>query len=99
MNSEYQTPHPDPHIISRPYSVLHKVYYRDRVSSFETWPVQLLQDKHSLASARFYYTNKDDLVKCFSCGLRLGDWLKDNNVWKDIRDGLRVATILTWLAF
>ena len=71
------------HIISRPYSLSHMVYYRDRVSSFETWPVQLLQDKHSLASAGLYYTNKGDLVKYFSCDLCLGEWLKEDNVWKE----------------
>ena len=65
------------------YSVPHMVYYRDRVSSFDKWPLQLRQDKHTLASAGFYYTNDGDLVKCFSCGLHLGDWLKDDNVWKE----------------
>ena len=71
----------NPSRISRSYSVPHMVYYRDRVSSSEIWPIQLLQDKHSLASAGFYYTNKSDLVKCFSCGLRLEEWLKNDNVW------------------
>ena len=71
-----------PSHLSISHSVPHMVYYRDRVSSFESWPVQLRQDKHTLASAGFYYTN-GDLVKCFSCGLRLGEWLQEDNVWKE----------------
>ena len=59
------------------------VYYRDRLISFNNWPVQLRQNKHALASAGFYYTNKSDIVKCFSCGLRIGQWLKCNDVWKE----------------
>lgn len=66
-----------------PGSVPYMVYYRDRLLSFGNWPVQLQQKKHSLASAGFYYTNNSDIVKCFSCGLRLGNWLKDDDVWKE----------------
>lgn len=36
-----------------------------------------------IGSAGFYYTNNADLVHCFSCGLCLGNWLQDDNVWKE----------------
>ena len=65
------------------HAIPHMVYYRDRISSFKNWPVQLRQNKHALASAGFYYTNNSDLVKCFSCGLRLGQWLKTDDVWSE----------------
>ena len=58
-------------------------YYCNRISTFDKWPVQLKQNKHSLAAAGFYYTNNSDIVKCFSCGLSLGNWLKEDNVWKE----------------
>lgn len=65
------------------YATPKMIYYRDRVVSFQNWPVQLLQNKHALASAGFYYTNNSDIVKCFSCGLRLGQWLKSDDIWKE----------------
>ena len=52
------------------YAIPKMVYYRDRVSTFQNWPIQLYQNKHSMASAGFYYTNNSDIVKCFSCGLQ-----------------------------
>ena len=63
-----------------PYNIL---YFHDRVLSFDDWPVQLHQNKYDLASAGFYYTHKSNIVKCFSCGLRLGKWLKSDKVWKE----------------
>lgn len=59
------------------------VYYRDRVMSFQNWPVQLRQNKHTMASAGLYYTKNGDLVKCFSCGLCLGHWLKSDEAWQE----------------
>ena len=64
------------------YAIPKMVYYRDRVSTFQNWPIQLYQNKHAMASAGFYYTNNSDIVKCFSCGLQLGQWLKSDDVWK-----------------
>ena len=63
------------------YATPKMTYYRDRVLSFQNWPIQLYQNKHALASAGFYYTNNSDIVKCFSCGLQLGQWLRSDDVW------------------
>ena len=54
------------------YADPNMIYYRDRILSFENWPVQSKQNKHAMACASFYYTKSGDIVKCFSCGLRLG---------------------------
>ena len=67
------------------YAVPKMLYYRDRVVSFQNWPIQLYQNKHTMASAGVYYTNNSDIVKCFACGLRLGQWLRSDDVWKQHR--------------
>lgn len=48
--------------------------YEDRVSSYETWPRQMNQDKHVLAQAGFIYMKEGDIVECFACGVRLSQW-------------------------
>lgn len=67
------------------YANPNMTYYRDRVLSFKNWPLQICQNKHVMASAGLYYTDKGDLVKCFSCGLCLGQWLKSDEVWNEHR--------------
>ena len=59
------------------------VYYRDRVLSFEKWPLQLKQNKHSMAQAGFYYTKNSDIVTCFSCGICISQWLKSDEAWAE----------------
>ena len=88
-----------PSHLSISHSVPHMVYYRDRVSSFESWPVQLRQDKHTLASAGFCYTNKGDLVKCSLAAYASENGFKKTMFGKNIEDGLHDATILTLLGF
>lgn len=48
--------------------------YEDRIGSFLLWPKQMSPDKHSLAAAGFFYVGTGDIVKCFSCGIRLSEW-------------------------
>ena len=48
--------------------------YADRISSFETWPQQMCQDKYALAKAGFIYTKEGDIVECFACGVRVSQW-------------------------
>lgn len=50
------------------------VQYVDRLSSFETWPQQMRQDKYALAQAGFIYTKEGDIVECFACGVRVSQW-------------------------
>lgn len=48
--------------------------YVDRLSSFETWPQQMHQDKYTLTQAGFIYTKEGDIVECFACGVRVSQW-------------------------
>ena len=50
------------------------VQYFQRLSSFETWPQQMQQDKNTLAHAGFIYTKEGDIVECFACGVRVSQW-------------------------
>lgn len=50
-------------------------FYEDRLETFQNWPRQIWPDKFSIAQAGFYYTGQGDIVKCFTCGVRLHQWL------------------------
>lgn len=43
-----------------------------RLKTFDNWPG--VQTPDSLARCGFYYTDDGDMVKCFSCGIRIYDW-------------------------
>ena len=53
--------------------------YVDRLSSFETWPQQMNQDKYTLAQAGFIYKKEGDIVECFACGVKLSQWKPSDN--------------------
>ena len=53
--------------------------YNNRLATFDTWPHQLIPDKHQLSKAGFYYSGKGDIVQCFSCSTRLCQWGKDDD--------------------
>lgn len=53
--------------------------YADRLSSFETWPQQMHQDKYTLAQTGFIYTTEGDIVECFTCGVRVSQWASSDN--------------------
>ena len=44
-----------------------------RVDSFEDWPLQT-PTPEDLASAGFFYTGSEDLVRCYWCGKELSQW-------------------------
>lgn len=48
---------------------LDMVLISDRIKSFSTWPVQLIQNKNILSECGFFYTGKSDRTICFYCGL------------------------------
>lgn len=55
------------------------VEYMDRLSSFESWPQQMNQDKYTLAQAGFIYKKEGDIVECFACGVKLSQWKHSDN--------------------
>ncbi|XP_022180654.1 death-associated inhibitor of apoptosis 1-like [Myzus persicae] len=56
--------------------------FLSRLKTFDSHPSRPCQDKYSLAECGFTYTGSDDLVQCFYCGLLLGKWEENDEVWK-----------------
>lgn len=54
-----------------------------RLETFEDWPISLAQRPEILARAGFFYSGKGDRTLCFSCGLGLKDWEKDDEPWEE----------------
>lgn len=50
----------------------------ERLKSFEGWRVPFLS-AGQMASAGFYYTKKDDIVRCAFCGVEVGSWVEGDN--------------------
>jgi len=51
-----------------------------RINTFKNWPHKFPK-KEQLAKAGFYYLGTDDQVKCYSCGLVLSKWSKNDDPW------------------
>ncbi|KYQ54910.1 Apoptosis 1 inhibitor [Trachymyrmex zeteki] len=49
-----------------------------RLNSFAMWPVSTMDPK-KLAAAGFFYTKKEDAVKCFECKIILSSWMDGDN--------------------
>lgn len=54
----------------------------DRLRTFSGWPCPFLHPA-SLAKAGFYYTKKEDVVKCAYCGVEIGKWEQGDDIIKD----------------
>ena len=48
--------------------------YEDHLSTYRTWPKQMKQDKHVMATAGFFYLKEREIVECFACGVRMSQW-------------------------
>ncbi|XP_017043252.1 death-associated inhibitor of apoptosis 1 [Drosophila ficusphila] len=48
-----------------------------RLKTFINWPLEWL-DKRQLAQTGMYYTNVDDKVKCYFCGVEIGRWEQED---------------------
>lgn len=48
-----------------------------RLKTFINWPLTFIS-KHSLAEDGFYYTGKNDIVRCAFCQIEIGYWEKDD---------------------
>ena len=58
-------------------------YYENRLSTFDTYPKQMLPDKIQLARAGLYYTGKSDVCQCFQCHVKLSAWERDDDAIKE----------------
>ena len=65
----------------RPSSIEMKEY-SSRVKTFDDWPSQMKQKAVEMASCGFYYVKFGDKVKCFQCGLGLGNWNKSDKAYE-----------------
>ncbi|XP_053385331.1 E3 ubiquitin-protein ligase XIAP-like isoform X2 [Mercenaria mercenaria] len=56
-----------------------------RLSTFQTtkWLVNEKPDRGILADLGFFYTGREDLVRCYVCGIGLKDWVKNDDVLKE----------------
>ena len=58
-------------------------FYEERLSTFVCWPLQISPNKFELAECGFYYTGQGDVVKCFSCGIKVCQWLVTDDARKE----------------
>ncbi|CAI6364624.1 unnamed protein product [Macrosiphum euphorbiae] len=56
--------------------------FLSRLKTFDSHPARSCQDKYSLAASGFTYTGTEDLVQCHYCGLLLGQWEENDEVWQ-----------------
>ncbi|XP_063233849.1 baculoviral IAP repeat-containing protein 7-B-like [Bacillus rossius redtenbacheri] len=54
----------------------------ERLKTFRRWHVPFMDPK-KLAEAGFYYTNREDMVRCAFCGIELGCWEEGDDVQAD----------------
>ncbi|XP_066999486.2 death-associated inhibitor of apoptosis 1 [Anabrus simplex] len=54
----------------------------DRLKTFDRWPVRFLAPSR-LAAAGFYYLGRDDIVRCFFCGVEIGCWEEGDDPFRD----------------
>jgi len=73
----------------------------DRRRTFEDWPVAFM-DTNRLSAAGFYFTNRNDVVRCAFCGVEVGRWEEGDDAFREHQrwspscgflKGLRVGNI------
>ncbi|XP_011406381.1 PREDICTED: putative inhibitor of apoptosis [Amphimedon queenslandica] len=52
---------------------------KNRESSFKYWPIPRVIGVLELVEAGWYYTGKDDITQCFTCGCRNEEWKKGDD--------------------
>lgn len=53
-----------------------------RKRSFDEWPSSIKQNPDEMCDAGFFYTQRGDCVRCFSCGGGLRDWIDGDIPWE-----------------
>ncbi|XP_060855834.1 death-associated inhibitor of apoptosis 1-like [Metopolophium dirhodum] len=56
--------------------------FLSRLKTFDSHSPRSCQDKYSLAECGFTYSGTGDLVQCHYCGLLLGQWEENDEVWQ-----------------
>uniref|UniRef100_A0A8C4S7L7 RING-type E3 ubiquitin transferase n=1 Tax=Erpetoichthys calabaricus TaxID=27687 RepID=A0A8C4S7L7_ERPCA len=52
---------------------------RDRLTTFQSWPSNILVSSAKLAEAGFFFLGSEDKVQCFCCGVILRQWERDDD--------------------
>ena len=52
---------------------------KNREKSFKYWPIPGIVDIRELVDAGWFYTGKDDITQCFTCGCRNDEWKKGDD--------------------
>ncbi|XP_008189690.1 death-associated inhibitor of apoptosis 1-like [Acyrthosiphon pisum] len=55
--------------------------FTSRLKTYNLFPPTIPQNKYVLSECGFIYTGVQDIVECFSCGLVLHNWKKDDIPW------------------
>lgn len=55
--------------------------YLDRLRTFSHWPNSVYATPNEFAECGLFYTGYDDILKCYSCGGGMRDWLTTDNPW------------------
>lgn len=55
---------------------------KERLNSFEGWPIHFLSPS-SMVAAGFYYLKREDIVKCAFCGIEVGCWVEGDDPMQD----------------
>ena len=53
--------------------------YENRLKTFTDWPNESPALIKELAEAGFYFSGVNDIVKCFACGIEIGNWREEDN--------------------
>lgn len=73
---------PNSLFVGGPSTRLNYYMENDRLTSFEGWPLPFLSPIE-LAKAGFYYTKKEDIVRCPFCSIELSKWEPGDDVVSD----------------
>lgn len=57
-------------------------FERERLKSFENWPVSFLSPR-DMAAAGFYFLKREDVVRCAFCGVEVGCWVEGDDPMQD----------------
>jgi hypothetical protein len=57
----------------RPYHP-DKMFYEDRLTTFNSWSKQIVPNKYSLSKSGLFYSGQSDRCICAFCNLGLYDW-------------------------
>ena len=59
-------------------------FFEDRLKTFSMWPVQIVNPSpQQLAEAGFFYSGQSDIVKCFSCDVKVSQWMATDKPWDE----------------